>query len=221
MVRRAVGVRSEEFGDRWRDDTLNTAAAAVDAGLERLVSCVVRPGKHDRPFHGVSIEWFADQTALADHDRRAARGVSSSVDPMSIERARVRARTVFGHDLLEMWWSELFGEPRFLMFALLERAPSLTRSEFAQYWWDEHRPLVNELIPPAMQPPIYVHDYVAPGEDFRWDGVGEFYDDSIDVVRERTQFVAGRSAILVDEQHFLVDDTRLILLTDATVLVTA
>ena len=75
-----------------------------------------------------------------------------------------------------------------------------------------------------MQPDAYVHDYVLPGEHAPFDGVGEFYDPSLDRTRERTQWAerpgaAETAAIATDEERFLVRDTRWALLTDATVVI--
>ena len=215
FVRRAHGVLPEEFGPRWRDELLGLPAGSAP---ERLVQCVVRPGRNDRPFHGVSIEWFADDAAVSRYDEATTLGFDS-IDSDATRRARVGSRTVFGQDLLDTWWHSPLGPPRLVMLGMIERAPSLTRDRFAEYWWHLHRPLANEVIPPRLQPPIYVHDYVEPAEDFPWDGVGEFYEDSMDIVRERTAFVAELDAIIADEARFLVRDTRFVLICDAEVLV--
>jgi hypothetical protein len=74
-----------------------------------------------------------------------------------------------------------------------------------------------------VQPDAYVHDYVLPGEPAPFDGVGEFYDPSIERTRARTLWAARPGApetaeITADEDRFLVRDTRWALLTDATVI---
>lgn len=79
------------------------------------------------------------------------------------------------------------------------------------------------MLPPEVQPPIYVHDYVLPGERCAFDGVGEFYDDSVDVARRRTRWTEEDHAapIVEDEERFLIRDTRFALVTDAAVVVAA
>ena len=69
-----------------------------------------------------------------------------------------------------------------------------------------------------------MHDYVLPGETASFDGVGEFYDPSIDRTRERTQWAERPGApetdeIATDESRFLIRGTRWALITDATVVI--
>lgn len=221
FVRRADGVEPDEFGQRW-------SAAPGGAGCSRLVHCVVRPGRTDRPYHGVAMEWFDGEAALAAYDaaESAARNTIDPgdvvVDPASILGVRVDSRTVLGADELERWWSS--GGTRFVVLGVVQRAAQITREQFAAYWWDEHRPLANRLLPPEVQPDVYVHDYVLPGETVAFDGVGEFYDPSIDRTRKRTQWAERPGAtetqeIAADEERFLVRDTRWALLADATVII--
>lgn len=216
FVRRADGVPPGEFAERWRADALATGSPRPD----RLVHCVVRPGRTDRPYHGVAIESFADEASLTAHDE-AERTPDRAVDATML-RVRVDSRTVLGGDDLMRWWTT--GESRFVVLGVVQKAPSLTREQFAAYWWDEHRPLANRLLPPEVQPDAYVHDYVLPGEHAPFDGVGEFYDPSLDRTRARTQWAerpgaAETAAIATDEERFLVRDTRWALLTDAIVVI--
>jgi hypothetical protein len=218
FVRRADGVEPGEFGELWRA----TARANQSPRPERLVHCVVRPGRTDRPYHGVAIEWFADETSLIAHDAAAVGGMAGVIDIATALRVRVDTRVVVGGDELARWWTA--GTSRFVVLGVVQKAPSLTRQQFAAYWWDEHRPLANRLLPPEVQPDAYVHDYVLPGEHAPFDGVGEFYDPSLDRTRARTQWAerpgaAETAAIAADEERFLVRDTRWALLTDAIVVI--
>ena len=57
-----------------------------------------------------------------------------------------------------------------------------------------------------------------------FDGVGEFYDASVDVARARTRWTERPAApetevIAADEERFLIRDTRWALVTDAEVVV--
>lgn len=223
FARRASEVSAGEFASRWRADALTTRdTAPAGVGPQRLVHCIVRPGRTDRPFHGVAMEWFDDEGAMAAHDEHARTVPGAAVlDGASMVRARVRDRVVFGEDLLEQWWSTAPTDPRLLLLGIIERKPGTTRTEFAHYWWHRHRPLANRLLPPEVQPPIYVHDYVQPDEACPWDGIGEFYDVSVDVARQRTHWAEGddAAAIVADEEQFLVRESRYALITDASVVI--
>jgi hypothetical protein len=212
FVRRADGAAPDDFAERWRAAALDSDSARP----ERLVHCVVRPGRTDRRYHGVAIEWFADEP------NEAAVGVDDAlIDPTNVLQVRVDSRTVLGADELTRWWTT--GESRLVVLGVIQKAPALTREQFAAYWWDDHRPLANRLLPAGVQPDVYVHDYVLPGEPAPFDGVGEFYDPSVERTRERTHWAERPGApetalIAADEERFLVRDTRWALLTDATVV---
>ena len=181
--------------------------------------CVVRPGRTDRPYHGVAIEWFTDE-----HHAITVGAHEPVIDPASVLSVRVDSRTVLGDEELARWWTT--GESRLVVIGVIQRAPALTREQFAAYWWDDHRPLADRLLPSEVQPDAYVHDYVLPGEPAPFDGVGEFYDPSVERTRERTQWAdlpgAPETALIAaDEERFLVRDTRWALLTDASVVLPA
>ena len=82
FVRRADGVPLGEFAERWRADALATGSPRPD----RLVHCVVRPGRTDRPYHGVAVEWFADEASLTAHDE-AERTPDRVVDATMLRNA--------------------------------------------------------------------------------------------------------------------------------------
>jgi hypothetical protein len=223
FVRRATGVEPAEFGGQWRAQDVQLHESATEgARAQRVVHCVLRSTRSDRPHHGVAIEWFADDDALAAHDAHATASTGAAlIDGASIVRARVEARTVFGQEQLDAWWGDPHGAARLLVVGVIEKSPALDREAFRDYWWGQHRPLANRLLPPEVQPAIYVHDYALPGEPCPWDGVGEFYDESVDVARARTNWADadGAEEIIEDEEKFLVRDTRYGLVTDAEVII--
>jgi hypothetical protein len=223
FVRRGAHVSVDGFAAAWRAEALDRGGAVpAHLGVRRLVHCVVRPGRTERAYHGVAMEWFDDEAHLVAHDEAAVgRGGDGVVDEASMVRARVDSRTVFGADLLEQWWAEPDGASRLVLLGVLQARPGMSRLDFADYWWHQHRPLANRMLPSEVQPPIYVHDYVVPGEPTAFDGVGEFYDDAVDVARDRTRWSEGEHAaqIVEDEERFLVRETRYALITDAAVIV--
>ena len=75
-------------------------------------------------------------------------------------------------------------------------------------------------MPAPLEPIAYVHDYVLPGEPGRWAGIGEMYERSLDVARERGAWFASEAALplLADEERFLVRGTRHVLITDHEII---
>jgi hypothetical protein len=223
FVRRADGVAPEGFAERWRDRALSLHDAAPDgARVRRLVHCVVRPGRREGSYHGAAIEWFDDEANRSRHDELAVQATDDAlIDGAATETTLVEERTVCGQDLLESWWRAGTREPRLLLLGIIQRKPELSRTQFRDYWWDEHRPLANRMLPLDVQPPIYVHNYALPGEACAWDGVGEFYDLSMEVARRRTAWAASEpaEAIAIDEGRFLVRESRAALVTDAEVVI--
>ena len=223
FVRRAIDLPADGFGSRWAAYAAALAAAVpLHAAPACVVHCIVRTGKGDRPFHGVAIEWFSDEATMAAFDAaHAAHAEAHILDETATVCVRVHSRAVFGQALLDEWHGTADGRSRIILLGVIHRQPTLSRAQFADYWWSEHRPLANALLPADVWPPIYVHDYVLPGEEWPWDGVGEFYDDSLAVAKARTNWADGDAAlrIVADEEAFLVRDTRWSLVTDATVLV--
>ena len=223
FVHKAAGVPGEEFASRWRaqaQDDLGSLPA--DAAPQRVAHCVVRPGRPGRslpPYDGVAISWYDDASVLATHDAclsthaAAGRGV---VDDGSISNVLVEERTVFGEAWLLDRWQEKGPAPTLLLIGLLEAAPGHTRESFRDYWWDHHRPLANSLIPAALQPAAYVHDYVLPGEPGSWAGIGELYENSLDLARQRNAWTESDAAqpVIDDEERLLVRATRRVLVTD-------
>ena len=97
----------------------------------------------------------------------------------------------------------------------------MSREEFRDYWWTRHRPLANQLVPPALQPAAYVHDYLLPGEPTGWAGIGEMYEASLDVARQRGAWFesSAASALLADEDRFLVRSTRQLVVTEQHLII--
>ena len=134
---------------------------------------------------------------------------------------RVEERTVFGDAWLQERWRQHPGTPQLLLIGLIEAADGMTREEFRDYWWTQHRPLANQLVPPALQPVAYVHDYLLPGEATEWAGIGEMYDTSLDVARQRGAWFdsPAATALLADEDRFLVRTTRQLLVTEQHLII--
>ena len=97
----------------------------------------------------------------------------------------------------------------------------MTRADFRDYWWSNHRPLANQLVPTALEPVAYVHDYLLPDEATRWAGVGEMYEASLDIARQRGAWFNSdaASALIADEDRFLVRTTRQLLITDQHLII--
>jgi hypothetical protein len=226
LVRRARDIPAERFADRWRDEALRQLDGLPDEERpRRLAHCAVREGRTPVAHHGVSIAWFVDGDAMAGYERRATEtrtgGRNSVVDGASTVSIRVEERTVAGADWLDEFWHKPEGTTALLLVGFIERAPHLSRAEFGDYWWGEHRPLANALVPDELAPIAYVHNYVASRETCRWDGIGEMYEASLDLARRRGAWFDSPEAapLTADEERFLVRGTRQLLVTDVEVIV--
>ncbi len=222
FVPRAAGIAPDEFGRRWHEEARATVATMpADVRPRRLAHCLVRHGRHPNRCDGVALGWHADDEARAAHDRwLTEHAPSATVDVAATTVVRVEERTVFGDAWLEERWHDP-GAPQLLLIGLIEAADGMTREQFRDYWWTHHRPLANQLVPSALQPVAYVHDYLLPGEATEWAGIGEMYDTSLDVARQRGAWFdsPAATALLVDEDRFLVRNTRQLLVTEQHVIV--
>jgi hypothetical protein len=221
FVRRAATIAPDEFALRWHDEARRTVASMPAAARpRRLAHCVVRHRRERLTHDGVAISWHDDDSVSA-HDEWIAQhqATGSAVDVAATSVVRVRERTVFGDRWLKERWGH--GEPQLLLIGLIEALPGMTREDFAEYWWSQHRPLANRLLPPSLQPLAYVHDYVLPGETTRWAGIGELYDGSADVARQRGAWFDSPAAValVADEDRFLVRSTRGLLVTNHEVII--
>ncbi|GAA1851056.1 hypothetical protein GCM10009836_33790 [Pseudonocardia ailaonensis] len=99
----------------------------------------------------------------------------------------------------------------------LTRQPSLTRAEFARYWWETHAPLVrahsealrirrytqsHTVDDPRLRPALAVRS--AEGADY--DGVAELWWDSVEDIAAAQATKEGRAAgrtLLEDERRFI------------------
>ena len=223
FVRRAARVAPDEFGRRWREEARATVATMpADVRSRRLAHCVVRHGRQPTEYDGVAIEWHADDDARAGHDRwLTEHAPSSTVDVAATTIVRVEERTVFGDAWLRERWRQHPGTRQLLLIGLIEAADGMTREEFRDYWWTQHRPLANQLVPTALQPVAYIHNYLLPGEATDWAGIGEMYEASLDVAqRARAWFDSpAATALLADEDRFLVRNTRQLLVTEQHVII--
>jgi hypothetical protein len=223
LVRRATGVPLDEFGWRWREQAEKALASMPTAARpSRLAHCVVRPRRGDRVYDGVAISWHHDEEMLASHDEWMAEqlGGGSVLEEDATLRLRVEERTAIGDGWLDAQWRNHMGEPRLLLIGFIEAADPLTRQQFCDYWWEQHRPLANRRVPAELEPLGYVHDYVLPGEPGRWAGIGEMYERSLDVARERGAWFDSDAALalVADEERFLVRATRQLLITDHEII---
>jgi hypothetical protein len=226
FVREASTVDASHFANRWRDDAL-AQYTGTPAALRptRLAHCVTRPGRHAALYDGVSIALFRDYDSMVASDQHAIaqryQCASAAVDCPAVHSTVVEERCVFGADKQQALWRSPAGATALLLIGLLQRAPQLSRLEFRDYWWDQHRPLANQLFPPELQPPIYLHNYTLPHEAFTWDGIGELYESSIDTARQRNNWMNSdaAAAIVADEMRFMNRATRAVLITDFEVLV--
>lgn len=209
------------FADRWRTAALRRHEA-TPANLRpvRVAHVVSRFGRVAPSYHGASVEWFAHADTIADNDAHLdASGLDSEV--IIDDRFLVSERCVFGDQWLEQRWKAPAGTRSFILVGLLEKADFLTRTQFRDYWWDQHRPLANEMLPPETQPPAYIHNYVLPGEATHWDGLGEFFDPDIERVKARTRWTetAEAAPIIEDEKQFLNRETRQVIIGEFEVII--
>jgi hypothetical protein len=184
------------------------------------VQCVARPGVTTVAFDGVEISWFEEHDDSTD----PASGRDLAVLDGPGVRVTVEERTVSGGDWLEERWRQ-GGEIGKVLIGLIEAADGFTREDFRDYWWDQHRPLANSLVPEALGPVAYVHDYVLDTnvvvQGFNWAGIGEMYEQSLATARERGEWFESDAArpLALDEERFMVRATRQVLVTDASVLI--
>jgi hypothetical protein len=230
LVRRAPGVEMHEFGSRWRQDAEALFARAPSALCpNQVIHAVVRqPDRRDAGWHGVAISWFSgadarsgwDRWCVADHPSRDRAAI---LDVEATETITVTERVAFGADFLIDRHRGSPPGPGLLLVGFIERLPSLSRIEFADYWWHQHRPLANRRFPATVQPTAYVHNYVITGDPSHWDGIGEMYESSLDAARQRGEWFKGEAAreLIADEERFLIRRTREVLVTDYEVIVPA
>lgn len=218
FVRRAPGVAAETFGPRWRQRVQDAVTSAPsDIAPARVAHCVVRPAKLGSPYDGISIAWFEDEAQVALYEAwlvKEADRAPSPLDESATSKVLVDERTVSGEAWLEKRWSD--PAPALVLIGCIEAAEGLSRQDFRDYWWDQHRPLANRLVPEHLEPVAYVHDYVLPGEPCRWSGIGEMYEQSLEVARQRGAWFESEAALplVADEQRFLSRATRQVLVTD-------
>jgi len=190
-----------------RDEADSIGALVDRTGREpplRLALCRVRnPGE----IVAVEMSWYADLANLYD-ERRAG------------ETIIVEERVARGADWLAGRWNARRGEQRPLLIGLIRRAAHLSREEFGQYWWNRHRPLADSLVPLELNPVAYVHNYVRTDQHSVWDGIGELYEASFSVARNRGEWFESEAAaaLLADEERFMDPVSREVLVTDQEIL---
>lgn len=215
FVHRADDVAAGSFAGAWRDDALERWEASRPSGRpRRLAHCVVRDGHATRPYDGVELAWFDEATAMHTWSLAGGSAVGSA-DVVVVEE-----RAVNGNDWLEARWHDPTGAPSVVLIGLIERAAGIDRVGFRDYWWEQHRPLADALVPASLGPAAYVHDYVLPDERFPWDGIGEMYEASLDVAGARGRWFGSEAAgpLVADEARFMVTATRQVLVADHRVV---
>lgn len=225
LVRRAATIEPTRFGAHWRNSSLRIHEA-IPAVLRpvRLAHCVARRERSAPLYDGVSIAWFDTVASLTAYDQSVREFTQSQADAAIDDTATlnvlVEERCVFGPDGLDALWQLQDGANALLLIGLLQKASQLSRVEFRDYWWMQHRPLANRVIPPELQPPVYVHNYVLSNEHPEWDGIGELYESSLDSARQRNHWMTSdaAAALITDEARFLKRATRAVLVTDFEVL---
>jgi hypothetical protein len=222
FVARSASVNLSEFGRLWRrqaDERL--AALPADAMPVRLVHYVARPRRSSVCCDGVAVAWFDDvQEAIRHQQWDADRSGSGPSVAISQSSFVVEERIVSGGDWLDDRWSRPDPEPTAALIGCIQAVPGLTRGQFRDYWWDQHRPLADRLIPDDVGTTAYVHNYVLDESASRWAGIGEMYERSMDTARRRGDWFASEAArpLLADEDRFLVRATRQVLVTDQEVV---
>jgi hypothetical protein len=222
VVRRAGHVALDEFGRCWQQEARATVTTMpVDVRPRRLAHCVVRHGRQASEYDGVAISWHADDEARAGHERWLTEHAPKPTAVVAASVVAVAERTVFGDTWLEEHWRRHAGTPQLVLIGLIEAIDGMTRAAFRDYWWTHHRPLANQLVPSALQPVAYVHNYLLSGEPTRWAGIGEMYEASLDVARQRGAWFASpaAAALLADEDRFLVRTTRQLLVTEQHLII--
>ena len=171
----------------------------------RLALCTVR---NPRDIPAFALSWHADRVAVESFfDGR----------PTTV----VEERIARGKAWLADRWKTRRDQPTLLLIGFIQRAAQMSRQEFGSYWWDRHRPLADSLVPEHLNPSAYVHNYVAPDSPSRWDGIGELYEQSLQVARQRGEwFLSDAATALVDdEKRFMNRATRDLVVTDHDVLI--
>ena len=223
MVRRASGVASDEFASRWRAHAeMALGSMPASARPSQLAHCVTRPGSTDPLYDGVAVSWHEDPGALALHDAWVAADGSAEtvIDVEATTCVHVEERIAIGGAWLANRWQPIATASCPLLIGFIEAIDGLTREQFRDYWWDQHRPLANRLVPDELEPVAYVHNYVAAGEPGRWAGIGEMYEHSLAVARKRGQWFDSDASgpLVADEERFLVRETRQVIVTDHEVI---
>jgi EthD domain len=225
LVRRAPTIETTRFAAHWRDSTLRIhAALPASQRPVRLAHCVARRGKSAPLYDGVAIAWFDTVATMTAYHQSVGALTQSraevALDDTATLNVLVEERCVFGPEGLDALWHLQHGANALLLIGLLQKASQLSRVEFRDYWWQQHRPLANRLMPPELQPPVYVHNYVLSNEHPEWDGIGELYESSLDNARQRNHWMTSEAAaaLITDETRFLNRATRAVLVTDFEVL---
>ena len=224
---RAATASSREFGASWRALAKRLQRSRpANQRPRRLEHCVVRDGPYGGPWRGIALAWFDDETGAASYRKAltaqlGSAGMGSAEEAQRVTMVSVEERCAFGCDWLEARRLVRDGPPALLLIGFVARARGLSRMQFRDYWWENHRPLANSLVPGELQPVAYVHDYVLCDDEFGWDGIGEMYETSMENAKARAAWFESEAAnpLERDEERFLVRETRKVIVTDHEILV--
>jgi hypothetical protein len=190
-----------------RDEADGIGALADRSGHPRPLRAALCRVRNPGDIVAVELSWYAD---LAD--MREERGAGETII--------VEERVARGADWLADRWGVRRAEQCPLLVGLIRRGAHLSREAFGQYWWNRHRPLADSLVPLELNPVAYVHNYVRADQHSAWDGIGELYEASLRVARNRGEWFESEAAaaLLADEERFMDRASRQVLVTDQQIL---
>lgn len=213
MIKTIELVRIAEPSD-WIASGRKLAGDLPDGARPRgLLYCAVRPGRRQIEADGVVVSWFDDDAQRLSFLERAPEERLLGV--------RVEERIATAPEWVRATRADT-GTSALLLVAFLQRLPSVTRPQYADYWWGNHRPLADRDVPEPFAMRGYVHNYVVPDDPSEWDGIGELYEQSLDIAKQRTAWMStddGAAALRVDETRFMRTDTRRVLVTEQHVVI--
>jgi hypothetical protein len=227
LLRRNQAVSRDRFAERW--DALDAEVSrAYSAGPSGLVhGSALQLGTTAAPYDGVTVAWYPDESSYGQFaaslaaDTAHGRDWAEIVDTGSTVELIVEERVVRGEEWIAERWSTRAEDTVFMLTAFIERRAATTRDAFRDYWWLDHRPLANRLIPPDAQGSAYLQNVVIGDVPSQWDGVGELYLDSLAQLPPRAAFFGGEASaeLVADERRFMEHKSRVILVTDHRLIV--
>lgn len=139
---------------------------------------------------GVSMEWFADLTALRRYEAVAAPSVeplNAAIEPAATVRLIAEELTLRGAAWLADRWTQ---GTKFKHMALARRAAGLSPAEFSARWRGKQGTVGAAIsIPEEARGRAYVQNHpLACRREWAYDAVNEVYFDDLDALRARIAF---------------------------------